>query len=196
MKKILLPLYLFAHLAIAAHAGERDDAVAYLEKTRDALVEATKGLSEEQWRFKSAPERWSVAETLEHIAAAEDYILNNIAETVMQAPARGEEANLAEIDALILAAVPDRSQKFQAPEPLMPINRFEAPKSALKEFKKRRAKTIAFLKKTEGLRDHATDSPLGQQLDAHQWILFLAAHSERHTKQILEVKADPAFPKK
>ncbi len=28
------------------------------------------------------------------------------------------------------------------------------------------------------------------------WILFIAAHSERHTKQINEVKADPSFPKK
>jgi len=26
-------------------------------------------------------------------------------------------------------------------------------------------------------------------------VLFIAAHSERHTKQILEVKADPGFPK-
>ena len=29
-----------------------------------------------------------------------------------------------------------------------------------------------------------------------QWVLFVAAHSERHTKQINEVKADPNFPKK
>jgi len=26
-------------------------------------------------------------------------------------------------------------------------------------------------------------------------VLFIAAHSERHTKQIHEVKADPNFPK-
>jgi hypothetical protein len=26
-------------------------------------------------------------------------------------------------------------------------------------------------------------------------MLFIAAHSDRHTKQILEVKADPNFPK-
>ena len=38
--------------------------------------------------------------------------------------------------------------------------------------------------------------PLGQPLDAYEWLLFVAAHSERHTKQILEVKADPNFPKK
>ena len=33
------------------------------------------------------------------------------------------------------------------------------------------------------------------KLDCYEWILFLTAHSERHLKQILEVKADPGFPK-
>lgn len=51
------------------------------------------------------------------------------------------------------------------------------------------------MKATPGLRDHATDSPMGQPLDAYEWLLFIGAHSERHTKQILEVKADPNFPK-
>jgi hypothetical protein len=37
--------------------------------------------------------------------------------------------------------------------------------------------------------------PLGKKLDPYQWLLFIAAHSERHTKQMLEVKADPGFPK-
>jgi hypothetical protein len=54
---------------------------------------------------------------------------------------------------------------------------------------------MEFLKSTRGLRVHVVDSPLGQPLDAYQWLLFISAHSERHTKQILEVKADPNFPK-
>jgi hypothetical protein len=45
------------------------------------------------------------------------------------------------------------------------------------------------------MRGHAIDSPMGVKLDAYEWILFISAHSERHTKQILEVKADPNFPK-
>jgi hypothetical protein len=30
---------------------------------------------------------------------------------------------------------------------------------------------------------------------ALRWLLYISAHSERHTKQILEVKTDPNFPK-
>jgi hypothetical protein len=31
-------------------------------------------------------------------------------------------------------------------------------------------------------------------MDGYQWVLATAAHTERHTKQILEVKSDPNFP--
>jgi hypothetical protein len=96
----------------------------------------------------------------------------------------------------VLKAIPDRTVKAQAPEPLKPTNRFGSPRASLKHFIDSRKKTIAFAKSTPDLRAHAIDSPLGKKLDAYEWILFIAAHSERHTKQILEVKADPNFPKK
>jgi hypothetical protein len=37
---------------------------------------------------------------------------------------------------------------------------------------------------------------MGKDLDAYEWVLLIAAHSERHTKQINEVKTDPNFPRK
>jgi len=83
---------------------------------------------------------------------------------------------------------------LQAPAPLVPTGNW-TPAETLDHFLKSRAKTIAFLESTPDLREHAADSPLGQPLDAYEWLLFIGAHSERHTKQILEVKADPGFPK-
>ncbi len=77
----------------------------------------------------------------------------------------------------------------------MPSKRFGSPEGSLKHFLEARTTTEDFLKKTPALREHAVDSPLGKKLDAYEWILFISAHSERHTKQILEVKADPNFPK-
>jgi hypothetical protein len=32
-------------------------------------------------------------------------------------------------------------------------------------------------------------------MDAYQWLFFNGAHCKRHTAQILEVKADPNYPK-
>ena len=176
--------------------AERTKALKYLEKTRADVFAATKGLSAAQWNFKPATNRWSVAEVTEHIAAAEDFLMGMIHDKVMTAPARTEAADVQAIDEFVLKNIPDRTTKVQAPEPLQPNNRFGSPKESLKHFKASRAQTIKFLKESKDLRQHALDSPLGKKLDGYEWVLFIAAHSERHTKQINEVKADANFPKK
>jgi hypothetical protein len=174
--------------------ADRDKAVQYLETTKKGVLEATKGLTPAQWNFKPAPDRWSIAECMEHIAAAEDFIRGTVVEKVMLAPA-APDRDVVKIDEAIIAGVPDRTNKFQAPEPLKPTNRFGSPQSAIDHFVESRAKTEAFVKDTPGLRDHAADSPVGTKWDAYEFVLLIAAHSERHTKQINEVKADPNFPK-
>jgi DinB family protein len=166
----------------------------YLESTKKKVAEATAGLSDAQWNFKSAPDRWSVAQVVEHIAAAEDLLRGMVIEKVMKAPA-DPARDVKKTDEAVLAMIPDRSHKAQAPEPLVPTNRYGSPAGSLKHFMETRATTEDFLKNTPDLRAHAEDSPLGMKLDAYEWVLFIAAHSDRHTKQILEVKADPNFPK-
>ena len=201
MKRLLFALCLTVLVSPALRAqnltpAELEKAVKYLEKTREKVLEATKGLSQAQWNFKQAPDRWSVAEVTEHIAAAEDFLMAMIVNTVMKAPARTETVDLKALDELVLEKIPDRSNKVQAPEPLRPSNKFGTPTESLKHFKESRARTIVFLKTTKDLRQHAVDSPMGKKLDGYQWVLFIGAHSERHTKQLNEVKADPNFPKK
>jgi hypothetical protein len=174
--------------------ADKDRAMQYLETTKKNVLEATKGLSEAQWNFKPGPDRWSVAQVMEHIATAEDFIREMVVEKVMKAPADASR-DLKKTDEAVLAMIPDRSHKAQAPEPLVPVNKYGSPAGSLKHFLEARATTEEFLKNTPDLREHAADSPLGMKLDAYEWVLFIGAHSERHTKQILEVKADPDFPK-
>lgn len=176
--------------------ADKDRALVYLKSSEKGVLDATKGLSDGQWNFKPGPDRWSVAEVMEHLAAAED-LFRSAAQRVMRttvAPAR-DAAEFKKIDDAITTNVPDRTSKAQALEPLIPTNRFGSPAAAQKHFLESRATTEEFLKNTPGLRAHyAEQAPLGN-LDGYEWILFVAAHSERHTKQILEVKADTNFPK-
>ena len=202
MKRIYaaVALFLLALAAVAAKAPalskeELDSAQKYLESTKKNVQEATKGLTDEQWNFQQAPERWSVAQVMEHIAAAEDLLRGMIVDKVLKAPA-APDRDLKKLDALVLSMIPDRTTKFQAPEPLKPTNRYGSPADSLKHFLESRAKTVALLKDTPDLRDHAIDSPMGEKLDGYEWILWIAAHSDRHTQQIKEVEADPKFPKK
>ena len=200
MKRValLLPVLLFSSILAVGQtlsAAEPEKGEQYLQSTRDGVVAAVKGLSDAQLKFKPAPDRWSVAEVLEHIAVSEDFLFQNVANNIMKAPAGAPDRDTAKIDAFVLAAIPDRSHKAQAPEPLRPTARW-TPAETLGHFLESRAKTIAFLESTSDLRAHVVNSPpLNQPMDAYDWLLFIAAHSERHTKQILEVKADPNFPK-
>src|SRR5438309_12077154 len=102
--------------------AEKERALQYLESTKKNLTEATKGLSEAQWNFKPASDRWSVAQVMEHIAAAEDFLMDMVRDQVMKAPPRDKPADLKALDDLVLQKVPDRSVKAQAPEPLQPKN--------------------------------------------------------------------------
>jgi len=176
--------------------ADKERALQYLESTKNGVLDATRGLSEAQWNFKSAPDRWSVAEVVEHLAAAEDLLRGMTQEQVMKSPAVPvrDAVETKKADEGVLMLVPDRSHKAQAPEPLKPTNRFGSPAAAQKHFVESRAATEEYLKSTPGLRAHLGDSPLGK-LDGYEFVLFIAAHSERHTKQMLEVKADPNFPK-
>jgi DinB superfamily len=182
-------------LAQDATPADKEKALAALETSKKGVLDATKGLSQAQWNFKAAPDKWSVAECMEHIAAAEDFIRGMVVENVMKAPA-APDRDIAKIDAGILAMVPDRTNKVQAPDPLKPTSRFGSPEGSLKHFVESRATTEEFLKKTPDLRGHAAENPMGGKWDAYEFILLIAAHSERHTKQIEEVKANESFPKK
>lgn len=200
MKRVFILAFagvLLAALAAPAQEltpADKDKALQYLESTKKDVLDATKGLSPAQWNFRPAPDRWSIAECMEHIAAAEDFIRDNIVNGVMKAPP-APDRDVAAIDAGILENVPARKTKVQAPDPIKPTNRFGSPKAAIKHFVESRATTEEFLKTTSGLRDHAADSPAGAKWDAYEFILLIAAHSERHTNQIKEVKADANYPK-
>jgi hypothetical protein len=172
-----------------------DRGLQYLETTKKNIVDATRGLSEAQWNFKSSPFRWSVAQVMEHIAASEDLLRQMAEGQIKQQSPPVPDRDLKKTDDRVLEVIPDRSRKFQAPEQLRPRNQFGSPEAALKHFLESRAKTVELLKSTPDLRGHVADSGLLGKIDAYERILFIAAHSERHTKQLLEVKADPKFPK-
>ena len=177
--------------------AERDHAVTELESSRKAFLEATNGLSDAQWNFKPAPDRWSIAECAEHIGVTETFILNLITGQVLKGPGEPEKRALAQgKDSALMAMAVDRSAKFKAPEAIQPTRRWATSGEITKNVLENRARSIEFIRTTqEDLRDHFMDHPVFKTLDTYQWILLTSAHMRRHTAQIVEVKADPNFPK-
>ena len=201
-----LALFLMAVLtATVADSGQtltqadRAKAVAELEGSRQAFLDATKGLSPAQWNFKAGPDRWSIAECAEHIALSEEFIFGVVTKQVMSTPVTPEKRDAVKgKDESIVKLLQDRSHKATAPEPIDPVKHHLSADEAMKQFIASRAHTIEYIKTTkDDLRDHFFDHPVPAigTLDAYQWIMLISGHSRRHTLQILEVKADPNFPK-
>lgn len=176
---------------------ERKAAVKYLKQTQKLFLDSVKGLSDAQLKWKPAPDKWSVFEVSEHITLAESFLFGMIDSLVMKSPADETKTSGGTAEQ-IMKMVPDRTQKFQAPEPIRPD---KAPWTSMKEtlaaFKQKRGTTIDFVDKgNDDMRSHFGPNPVFKELDAYLWLFFLSAHTERHVKQIEEVKANPAFPKK
>ena len=201
--KLTTPTILLALTAAGLCAQEmtqedRNIAMSSLHATRKMFLDSVAGLSPAQLSFKAAPDRWSIAECAEHITLSEDLIFNVATDRAMKTPmVKRDAATYKKIDATMPKMLVDRSQKVQAPEALKPSNKWKSMDDMLTEYKERRNRTIEWVEKSDAdVRSHVLPHPIFKEIDAYEWILLLSGHSERHTLQILEVKADPNFPKK
>jgi uncharacterized damage-inducible protein DinB len=176
---------------------ERELALKSFQTTRDNFLKSIAGLSQAQWTFKPAPDRWSVAEVAEHITVSESGLFGLVQKQIMSSPATPDKRDQVKgKDEIVLERVPDRSHKAQAPEFLRPTGRWATEADLTKAFEDSRAATMEYIRTTnDDLRDHFFDHPILGTLDGYQWLLLISAHSARHTAQIEEVKADPNFPK-
>lgn len=175
---------------------DRAKAIAELEASRRELLAAVKGLSPAQWRFKPAPERWSISECVEHIALAEDSYFQLITQRLMKAPPAAPD-KLAEVqgkDQYVLNTMPDRSSKRQTSPALEPKGK--TPEESLEQFRKSRDRFISYVRTTQDpLRFRAQAHRAVGLIDGYQWILLAAGHVRRHIEQIEEVKREKGFPR-
>ncbi|MBL7747900.1 MAG: DinB family protein [Chitinophagaceae bacterium] len=179
----------------AISKDERKYAAGLMKETYKEALKSVKGLSEAQLSFKAAPDKWSVKECLYHIAGAEKFLWT-LFEGSMKAPANPEKRSEIKVtDEQFVKMVMDRTKAAQAPEPIQPKNTgFQGIDAAIADFKTNRMEHIKYIKNsTEDLRNHVVQMPFGW-IDCYQLYLLIAAHSNRHTQQINEVKASAGFP--
>jgi hypothetical protein len=175
---------------------ERSYALKLLKDTEKGVKDQVKGLTEAQLKFKPAADRWSIEECVKHIAKSEE-MLWQMTDSIIKAAANPDKRSEIKLtDEQLIQRIEDRSTKVKTMEKLMPENiPFKDTEEALESFKTNREKLIEYVKSTnDELRNHIATMPFGM-VDSYQMILFTAAHTNRHTQQIIEVKADPNYPK-
>ena len=174
---------------------ERERAVAYLAETREKLVRSTGHLSRAQLEFRPAPDRWSVAECLEHIVIVEDFILGTINSTLQQPAGSFKSAMSDDVLDDRLKKAAERTTRVKAPAHLEPKGR-RPHDQLLPEFDAARKRTTDFVGGTNAqLRQCGFPHPILGELDCYQWILLIGGHGDRHRAQAEEVMADANFPR-
>ena len=181
---------------------EIDQAIQCFTQARERVRNVTAGLSEAQWRFKPAADRWSIAEILEHMVLVQERVFGRVTDMLPQSPAPPPDRDHQQIDRIVLEKIPDRSNKAKAPEFLEPTGQLH-PSDALERMDANYRRLVEYVQSAPGLREHIVDAPplrvvtngAYTTMDGYQWALTVARHDERHAQQIQEVKQHPAYPR-
>jgi hypothetical protein len=187
-------------LAADAHMtdAERSQIVQFMKDAQSEFVQAVEGLSDEQWKWKPTPERWSVGECAEHIVLSEVALFSRAEAALKSPPDPDWETKTKGKTEIILNVMAQRKGKAQAPEEIQPQGKMTRAEIMAK-FAEVRGRSLRFIEETQlPLKEHLSPHPfpIFNPLNAYQWVLYIPLHNMRHDKQIEEVKATPGFPAK
>jgi DinB superfamily len=192
---LALPLLTFGASDARMTPEERTKALKWLEESRQEFLAAIDGVTEQQWKWKPAPDRWSVGEVAEHIVIAEASQFANVQKAISSAPNPDWEVKTKGKTERLEAVLAPRLGRVQAPEAIVPKGGMTL--AQVKErFEKQRAEMVKFARETDApLKQYTIDNPFFGTLNAYHWLIYAPLHTMRHDKQIAEVKATAGYPK-
>jgi DinB superfamily len=162
-----------------------------IDATRARLFRSVEGLSAAEQVFRPAPEKWSAAEVMEHLALVERRVARLIASLLEKAEAAGPARVSDEPFAPVSIAEfveQTRAQKLEAPDSARPAGApLDASLSALRDSRS----ALRALRPRVERADCASarfPHPVWGPLNLYQWLLFLGAHDARHLAQIEALK--------
>lgn len=194
-----LPLLICLPLAAAdpqMSNAERTKVLNWLAESRKEFLAAIDGVSDAQWKWKPAPEKWSVGECAEHVVLAEASQFDRVKKALASPADVDWEKKTAGKSQLIEMALPSRMGRVQAPESIVPSGKMTRAE-VIARFDKQRAEILKFAREThEPLKEHLAEHPFAMfnPLNAYQWLTYIPLHTMRHDKQIAEVKGTAGYP--
>ncbi len=175
---------------------QREKALALLAESEAKLRAALDGVSEAQWRWKPAEDRWSIGETVEHIVVVEPFLFSRVQGAISAGVVEDAAARTAGKAELLERIMVGREQRVGAPPPVVPKGEFSRAE-LLGRFATQRVGFADWIQSTdEDLNCYTAEHrfPVFGTLSAYQWLLNIAWHTLRHCKQIGETKAAEGYP--
>lgn len=166
----------------------------YLDTTRTELARAVEDVSLPRREERPGPDRWSVAEVLEHLAITEKRVVRMMAGRIAAAKADGLSAELETspvLDSINRARVIDRSHRATAPDMIQPRSEDDAA-SVWSAMQQSRANLREAILAADGLAlgEVTQQHPALGLINLYQWLIFVGSHEARHTAQIREIAAE------
>ena len=162
-----------------------------LARAQAELLRAADAVPAEQWKTRPADGRWSAGELIGHLSEIERAILSRADKQLQKPPKAVPFYKRFHVPMMI---VEKRVIKRKAPSNVEPQNVGEK-EEMLAEFRGVRERTMAFIEETRGrdLSKYNMPHPFLGNLNAYDWLQFIASHEIRHTKQMREIAE--ALPK-
>jgi hypothetical protein len=159
-----------------------------LAESERTLVSAAESTPEDCAGVTPAEDCWSVLEVLEHITLSD----RRMWKRYLDAGPNTRPVNL-DADRFIEEVGHNRSARRSAPQHVLPTGQFGSLVEALSEYRKTRGEIAAFVEGSgENFREKSVQHPV-TEMDGHQLFLLIAAHSERHARQIDEIKNSAVY---
>lgn len=168
----------------------------HLEEQHGVLERAVESVPRELRNAKSAADRWSVAEILEHIALVEVRLEKLFAAKVAEARAAGlgaGDSSLPELHPWDRSRVLDRSRVVSASEAVRPTGQLDADAAWIAversyEFFCRAVRASDDVPLSQIVHPHPVFGPM----NLYGWAEFVAGHEARHAAQIIELRSHVA----
>ncbi|MEP6766067.1 MAG: DinB family protein [Gemmatimonadaceae bacterium] len=160
--------------------------VAYLAQERAELEAYVLSLPESSLQRRAHPERWSVAEMLEHLVIVEDGSGRLVSKLVKQAVEEGAvqetdfSSKLGCLDMYYVDGVKIVAPSFLTPDKQIPVA------DSLAALRVTRERLLVAIQKANGLDMTRVKGPhpLFGPIDGYQWIVMIGKHEERHLHQM------------
>ena len=167
-----------------------EEVINYLDGERATLRAAVDRVPAELRDKQPGPDRWSVAEVLEHLGIIEKGVGLGMTKWLGEAQdALGPETDTSSVmNSLPRALIVDRSQRRNAPEEVRPPGDLDA-KTAWETLENARETIRSVFLSGDGLAlsEVVQPHPILGPINLYQWLLFVGSHEERHTAQIIEI---------
>jgi uncharacterized damage-inducible protein DinB len=162
-----------------------------IDGTREKLLRAVEGLDEGQHGFRPSPERWSIAEIVEHLSMVEGQVARLFGMLIKKAESGGHAR--AEGSLFVPVTIAEqveqvREKKLTAPEAARPAGLSLA--AALEALRASRDALRSMQPRLESLEGASVifPHPAFGPINIYQWLAFVGAHEQRHLAQIEALK--------